>query len=227
MDFASDWILQPVQIYTSKAAGIHSKILNHSCHIFMIVNMPADLLYFCLGQPTHFKFCERLDSPAHFDFCEGWLDSPAHFDFCEGLDSPTHFDFARDWILQPISILAMEIINASLLLAFWIAGRLECLQLCSNGGGGPSDSVTPRPAPYGSLFAWLVACKLQSYVWTMVVEYNIAWISGNEDYCVGRAASALAGRDNWIQFNVLHYGPLVLILNKQDQLKSQVRDRQG
>ena len=69
--FASNWILQPVQIYTSIAAGIHSKILNHSCHIFMIVNMPADLLYFCLGQPTHFKFCERLDSPAHFDICEG------------------------------------------------------------------------------------------------------------------------------------------------------------
>ncbi len=41
----------------------------------------------------------------------------------------------------------------------------------------------------------------------MVVEYNIAWICGNEDYCSGRAASALAGRDNWIQFNALHYGP--------------------
>ena len=80
--FASDWILQPVQIYTSIAAGIHSKILNHSCHIFMIVNMPADLLYFCLGQPTHFNFCEGLDSPAHFDICDGWLDSPTHFDFC-------------------------------------------------------------------------------------------------------------------------------------------------
>ena len=60
----------------------------------MFVNTPADILYFCLGQPTHFNFCEprRLDSPAHFDICEGWLDSPTHFDFCEGLDSPTHFD---------------------------------------------------------------------------------------------------------------------------------------
>ncbi len=44
-------------------------------------------------------------------------------------------------------------------------------------------------------------------VWTMVVEYNIAGISGNEDYCTGRAASALAGWDNWIQVNVLHNGP--------------------
>ena len=41
----------------------------------------------------------------------------------------------------------------------------------------------------------------------MVVEYNIAWISGKEDYCAGRAASALAGRDNSTQFNALHYGP--------------------
>jgi hypothetical protein len=95
MDFASDWILQPVQIYTSIAADIHSKILNHSCHIFMMVNMPADLLYFCLEQPTHCNFCERLDSPAHFDFGEGCLDSPTHFDFCEGLNSPTHFDFCE------------------------------------------------------------------------------------------------------------------------------------
>ncbi len=44
-------------------------------------------------------------------------------------------------------------------------------------------------------------------VWTMVVEYNIAGISGNEDYCAGRAASALAERDDWIQFNALHNGP--------------------
>ncbi len=35
MDFASNWILQPVQIFTSIAAGIHTKILNYSCHIFM------------------------------------------------------------------------------------------------------------------------------------------------------------------------------------------------
>ncbi len=160
----------------------------------MIVNMPADLLYFCLGQPTHVNFCERLDSPAHFDFCEGWLDSPTHFDFCEGLDDQTHLDS------------------------------------CDGNGGGPSDSVTPRSAPYGSLLAWLVAYNRTSESWLTVVEYNIAWISGNEDYCAGRAARALAGRDNWIQFNALHFGvnmdPL-LILNKQDQLKSQARDRQG
>ncbi len=34
--FASNWILQPVQIYPSIATGIHTKILNNSCHIFMI-----------------------------------------------------------------------------------------------------------------------------------------------------------------------------------------------
>ena len=42
---------------------------------------------------------------------------------------------------------------------------------------------------------------------TVVVEYDIAWISGNWDYCTGRAASALAGRDDLIQFNALHCGP--------------------
>ena len=94
----------------------------------------------------------------------------------------------------------MEIMNASLLLTFWIAGRLECLLLCRNGGGGPSDGVTPRPAPSGRLHAFQI-------FWTVVVEYNIAWISGNEDYCTGRAASALAGKDELIQFNTLHCGP--------------------
>ncbi len=54
--------------------------------------------------------------------------------------------------------------NASLLLTFWNAGRLECL-LCSNSGGCPSDSVTPRPAPYGSLLAWLVAYNHTSEPW--------------------------------------------------------------
>ncbi len=94
--FASNCILEPVQIYMSIAAGIHSKVLNNSCHIFMFVNTPADLLYFCLGQPTHFDFCEGFDSPTHFEFCDGWLDSPTHFDFCKGwLDSPTHFNFCE------------------------------------------------------------------------------------------------------------------------------------
>ncbi len=55
--FASDWILQPVQIYTSTADGIHTKSLNYSWHILVIVNTPADLLYICIGQPTHFDFC--------------------------------------------------------------------------------------------------------------------------------------------------------------------------
>ena len=41
----------------------------------------------------------------------------------------------------------------------------------------------------------------------MVVEYNIVWISGNEDYCTGRASSAQAGKDDLIQFNALHCGP--------------------
>ena len=94
----------------------------------------------------------------------------------------------------------MEIIKVSLLLTFWFAGRLVCLLLCSNGGGGPSDGVTPRPAPFGRLLAF-------SICWTVVVEYNIVWISGNEDYCTGRASSALAGKDDLIQFNALHCGP--------------------
>ncbi len=92
----------------------------------------------------------------------------------------------------------MELMNAPLLQTFWITGRLECLLLCSNGSGASARALRQPP--------W-VACCLQPYVWTMVVEYNIAWISCNEDYCAGRAASALAWRDNWIQFNALHYGP--------------------
>ena len=48
----------------------------------------------------------------------------------------------------------------------------------------------------------------------MDVEYNIAWISGNEDYCTGRAASALAGQDNLKQFNALHCGPPTVIIRE-------------
>jgi hypothetical protein len=60
----------------------------------------------------------------------------------------------------------MEIMKASLLLTFGIAGCLECLLLCSNGGGGPSDIVTPRPTPYGCLLAWqLVAYNRTSEPW--------------------------------------------------------------
>ena len=59
----------------------------------------------------------------------------------------------------------------------------------------------PRlPSPAASL-------RFQSS--TVVVEYDIAWISGNGDYCTGRAASVLAGQDDLIQFNLnaLHCGP--------------------
>ena len=69
----------------------------------------------------------------------------------------------------------MEIMNASLLLTFWIAGRLECLLLSSNGGGGPSDSVTPWPAPSGCFLAWLVVSNRLNH--GCRVPYNIAGIS--------------------------------------------------
>ena len=52
------------------------------------------------------------------------------------------------------------------------------------------------------------AASLRFQSSTVVVEYDFAWISGNGDYCcTGRAASALAGRDDLIQFNALHCGP--------------------
>ena len=53
------------------------------------------------------------------------------------------------------------------------------------------------------------AASLRFQSSTVVVEYDIAWISGNGDYCTGRAASTLAGRlgDDLIQFNALHCGP--------------------
>ena len=51
------------------------------------------------------------------------------------------------------------------------------------------------------------AASLRFQSSTVVVEYDIAWISGNGDYCIGKAVSALAGRDDLIQFNALHCGP--------------------
>jgi hypothetical protein len=80
----------------------HSKILYYSCHIFMFVNTPADLLYFCLGQPTHFEFCERLDSPTHFNFCKG-LDSQNPFRFLRGMigfSNPFRFLRWKLWMLH-------------------------------------------------------------------------------------------------------------------------------
>jgi hypothetical protein len=61
----------------------------------------------------------------------------------------------------------------------------------------------------------------------MVVEYNIAGISRNEDYCAGRAASALAGLPVHWQGETIEYSLMrcimdpLLILNRRDQLKSQ------
>ena len=73
----------------------------------------------------------------------------------------------------------------------------------------------PRlPSPAASL-------RFQSS--TVVVEYDIAWISGNGDYCIGKAASALAGRDDLIQFNALHCGPPTVITRAGASGKHRVR----
>ena len=92
----------------------------------------------------------------------------------------------------------------------WWGGGVCC--------GGPSDSVKPRPALYGSLLAWLVAYNRTSEPWL-----SSTTLPGS----VSMRITVPAGLPVHWQGETIEYSLLrcivdpLLILNRQDQLKSQ------
>ena len=84
----------------SIAAGIHTKVLNYSCHIFMFVNTPA--YYVFLFRATNpFRFLRGIGFTNPFRFLLGMIGFSNPFRYLRGIgfSNPFRFVWWKLWML--------------------------------------------------------------------------------------------------------------------------------